>query len=306
MSSSLQTPVSSPVESESGIDQSHKISKWTERLIDYRDRIQIDPQFNPVKQIAFDISRSLEAEEITLADLGLVVKELCDRALIRRAGHIRDYFQSLDPLELGDQIRELVRSSSSRDGQIIPFEEFAEKWEKPRHGIVFTAHPTFLMSEKLRHVLVRLVKAEPTDSEEAIRDDLVTTAHKPDANISLELEHVQAQDAIAHAQEAVERINRIVLDEAREFYPEQWHRLIPKPVEINCWVGYDLDGRTDIRWFDSIKFRLEEKQIQLERHLDAVRATKVKADIGFHSSLRGVLEEIRLSFFPETPIHLKS
>lgn len=249
------------------------VDDWCGRLEAYRNHLLQEPQFNPIKQLSFEISRSLESGKLTQHDLATVAKELSDRALIRRATRLREYLGEIESAPLAERLRMIVRRKSLRDGKLIPLDEFKGLWETPFDGFVFTGHPTFAMSEQLRHVLVCQVKtAEVSDN---MRDDLLALPHRPDPAITLESEHSQALNALSNAREAVRRMNVIVLEEARTLYPDDWQNLVPNPVSIACWVGYDIDGRTDINWRHMIRFRLEEKLWQIQRHLDDVRAAQV-------------------------------
>ncbi|HRO04481.1 MAG TPA: phosphoenolpyruvate carboxylase, partial [Terricaulis sp.] len=51
-----------------------------------------------------------------------------------------------------------------------------------------------------------------------------------------------------------------------------WWTIAPAPVRLATWVGYDLDGRTDIHWAQTIRFRLMEKAAQLARYAEALAA----------------------------------
>lgn len=237
------------------------IASWSKRLETYRARLRTEPQFNPIRQLAFDLSRELEGKAITQDLLALAAKELADRALIRRATSTRRYVNGTDGASKAEALRELVRLSALEDGRLIPFAQFRAVWERPRQGVVFTAHPTFAMSPELRAALVALIDGRSGEAE--TRGALAGRSHGPEAKIELSGEHIQAQEAIGHAQHALERIAAIVLDVARELYPADWPSLRPCPVELNSWVGYDLDGRTDIGWEECLRFRLDEKRGQL-------------------------------------------
>lgn len=190
---------------------------------------------------------------------------------------MRAYTGGLDGAARLAAIRELVTASAFKDGnkqgELIPFNDFAARWGAPRHGAVFTAHPTFAMSERLRRMLVRLIEAEGEEAQAACLQELAALAHAPDPSITLPREHEQAQEAIDNAHDAIAQMTDVILDVAKELYPQDWSRLRPAPIEISSWVGYDLDGRTDISWQDSLRYRLEEKQRQLTRYVEAVRET---------------------------------
>lgn len=267
------------------------IDEWLAKLAEYRDNIPREPLSNPIRRVAFDISRSLEAGEIGQDVLAGMAKELCDRALIRRASRMRGYMGDLNTDSRASEIEELVRRSATKNGETISFEEFSKKWSTPEHGIVFTAHPTFVMSEKLRSVLVDLVvkgDAGKADASTALKN----ISHGPDKHVSLIAEHTQVQEAIQNAKIAVGMINKAIVNVARDLYPEEWTQLTPYPVVINSWVGYDLDGRTDIQWYDSFRFKLEEKNQQLESHIKGINEAKADPNISGNAAVVAILDEL--------------
>ena len=102
--------------------------------------------------------------------------------------------------------------------------------------------------------------------------------HGPDKKISLQKEHEEVQQVLIHAQQASQSMIGVILDVARKTYPDDWTKINPNPVELNSWVGYDMDGRNDISWYDSIRFRLFEKQLQVGRDLEMI--SEVRASLG--------------------------
>lgn len=254
-----------------------RIGLCSGRLRTYRARLVDDPQFNPVRQLAFDLSRQIEAGSLRQGELAEIARELCDRALALRAVAMRRYVGDVSFEARDAELAALIRQSAYEQGALIPFAAFAARWEQPRAGVVFTGHPTFAMSRALRAVLVRLIERRTNDDSRSLAE-LKTLSHAPDSDLDLAAEHSQAQEAIGAAQTALAHLNRLILREARQLYPEDWSRLRPRPVEINSWIGYDLDGRTDIRWRDTIRFRLEEKRQQLDRHRASVQGLSATLD----------------------------
>lgn len=233
---------------------------------EYRARVPYEPQFNPIKLLAFDISRELEAEKLSLGELETIAKQLSDRALVRRARKASAYVGEKRRPVITEQVRDFVRSTAFHKGERISFAKFRASWEQPRDGIVFTAHPTFAIPHGLRQILVQMIETDDFD-DPALREEMQRYAHAPEPDISLSEEHKQAQEAILHAQIASGWLIDAILSVARELYPDEWHRLRPKPVQLSSWVGYDLDGRTDIQWYDCVRIRLHEKQLQVERDI---------------------------------------
>ncbi len=66
-------------------------------------------------------------------------------------------------------------------------------------------------------------------------------------------------DALSRAQSARDAMVRTLLASARQSWPDQWRKLAPVPLRFATWVGYDMDGRTDISWATSLRYRLEER-----------------------------------------------
>ena len=266
------------------------VEAWTLKLRTYRERLKEDPQFNPIKQLAFNISRDLETNAINREKLGKIGKYLCDLGLLHRAEKTRDYMGDLDRDKQSERLKAAFREQSMKNGKPIAFKEFCAIWQKPLHGIVYTAHPTFVMSVELRKMLVSLIEQgnENADLLEALKK----INHRPDDDISLQYEHDQVQEAIHHARSAALRFIQIILEVARELYPDDWWKVNPSLVRIYSWVGYDLDGRTDIRWFDSFRFRLKEKLLQITFYQGLL--TEVKTELSGKTTIIDKLAELLL------------
>ena len=78
--------------------------------------------------------------------------------------------------------------------------------------------------------------------------------------------------ALAHAQDARDAIVARVLRHAADAWPDEWLALAPLPFRFATWVGYDMDGRTDIKWHTSIAYRLAEKAERLRRYAETLEA----------------------------------
>jgi len=81
--------------------------------------------------------------------------------------------------------------------------------------------------------------------------------------ITLDYEHDEAMEALANGQIARNRLVGQVLDTARARWPKKWREVRPAPFRFASWVGYDMDGRTDIGWQTSMRYRLAEKAERL-------------------------------------------
>src|SRR5690606_23712193 len=105
--------------------------------------------------------------------------------------------------------------------------------------------------------------------DEAGRQRLIETAratlHRPPPSLTLDDEFAWAMEAIGNAQDALARVHAVVLDVARQAYPDEWRGLVPRLISVASWVGYDHDGRADIGWTDTLGMRLKVKLAQLSR-----------------------------------------
>jgi len=53
---------------------------------------------------------------------------------------------------------------------------------------------------------------------------------------------------------------------AKKAFPKRWTELNIRLLNAYSWVGYDIDGRTDISWADALRLRLSEKLDQLQTY----------------------------------------
>lgn len=231
-----------------------------------RDRLQAlhartaeTPLFNPVFQLSHELSRGLEAGDSGLDAIERLVAELECEALQMRAARLRALIAPTEPEANLDRVVGLL---NEEDG----FSEFRRRWERPLLHAVFTAHPTFLLN--------------PGDADAvasaALHEDprAATVCAVPGAGpaITLEFEHAEAMAAIARAAHARDRITTRLIAHARARWPGRWLDFRPLPFRFASWVGYDMDGRTDIGWSTSILFRLREKALRLDRYAASLAA----------------------------------
>lgn len=217
------------------------------RLGELHQRTRETPLFNPVFQLSLDLSRALEGGEVSLDDLAALVAELeCD-GLKARARKLRNV---LAP----------PAAAAPLVGDEDDFDTFRDRWERPQLHAVFTAHPTFLLSPAQSEA-VAIAASAPQEV-----DDTVCAVPATRTAVTLDHEHKAALAAMARAQDARDVIVARLLGEAQARWPDQWRSLRPLPFRFASWVGYDMDGRTDIGWHTSIAFRLQEKAERLARY----------------------------------------
>lgn len=232
----------------------------SERLERHESRIDSDPQSNPVKLLAYDISKDVEERSLAFRDIESLVKSISDESAIRRSRrlHYRAGVRSEADL---DGIIRAHAEDKAKDG----FEAFKAWAETPAQGIVLTAHPTFSLSSEVRETLGAIATAGSGDCGKQ-KEHLKTLPFLQKSAPTLQEEHRDTQAAIHRIQQALAKVNAVVLDVAAKRFPDQWTLLTPCLAKVYSWVGYDIDGRTDIGWADAIRLRLSEKYDQLCRY----------------------------------------
>ncbi|GEN99975.1 hypothetical protein NSE01_18080 [Novosphingobium sediminis] len=244
-----------------------------------RDRLQQlhaqtaeTPLFNPVFQLSHDLSRRLESGALDLSAMESLVAALECEGLQARAAKLRGL---IAPTDSAENLSRLSALLNEEDG----FSEFRKRWERPLLHAVFTAHPTFLLSPAESDAV----------AEAALADDpmAATVCQVPGTGpkVTLDYEHEEALAAIERAGAARDRINAALLAHARTRWPGRWLDFKPLPFRFASWVGYDMDGRTDISWSTSVAYRLQEKARRLESY--AAQLAAVRPDHALIATLRG-------------------
>ena len=135
------------------------------------------------------------------------------------------------------------------------YDDAAKLVKQELGGFVITAHPTFSLSrdawaEAGDMMASRLEGAEITESGKEL-------SLKPDSSPSLEEEGEYAAVAVKNIRLAIRRMLRIFYRIAHKQYGEKAFELKPGFMTVASWVGFDLDGRTDISWSRSLVFRYD-------------------------------------------------
>jgi phosphoenolpyruvate carboxylase len=219
-----------------------------------------DPFGNPVMSVALAITRRMDNDSLSVAEIESLVRHLRDQAFADRARRLAAYVGGTDPAVNAARLEELaglVLRPDPKDSP-VPWAQFRSAVERTRYAAVFTAHPTFSMPAKVAHALAEAACGEPPPS---------FASHRPPGRITLSEEFDQAVAAIGHGRDAIDHFVSALLAVARDVWPDRWTELTPRPLIVSSWVGYDIDGRTDIRWWDMLRLRLQMKRLQLVRLL---------------------------------------
>jgi phosphoenolpyruvate carboxylase len=227
------------------------------RLEELHARTAETPLFNPVFQLGLELSRRLESGGLTLDEVESWVAELECEGLRARAARLHRLVAPLAPAANEASLRALA---SEED-----FTAFAVRWQRPLVHIVFTGHPTFLLTR------AQTAAVAASASSGDIREQTTCIAPHDRDTITLDTEHEAAMAALGRAQDARDRINTLLFEAAASRWPKRWRSFQPMPVRLATWVGYDMDGRTDIGWATSVRYRLIEKGLRLARYAESLR-----------------------------------
>ncbi len=230
-----------------------------EQLRALRSQIPDQPNLNPIVNVAFDLSRRLESGDVSMVDLRVLAGRLMDRSCTQRARRLRARIGYIDSAATLKDFMEGVHATIEADAKGgDAFAAFKSRWERARSGIVLTAHPTFGVSEALSRHMVEMATGDEVPDASGIGHP-----HRPDDGIDLSYEHARAQDAIANLRNAYSDLLNAFYSTAAAHFGDQAYSLRPKLTSMASWVGYDLDGRTDIPWHRSYLIRIQEKRAAL-------------------------------------------
>lgn len=215
--------------------------------------IQNEKGYGQVNAMTRMISAGLINAEVEIDHLEEAVRYLRDENLHLRAAHLRHYVGLDSVATLQDRI---VAAARRLVAQCDGIEDLKARLAQPAFSAVFTAHPTFALSDAVYEQLVSLA-TDPT------RDVAKLASHRRLDGPTLWHEQDLALAAILRGRDAIDVLNHALLSVCREKWPEA--EILPNPVILASWVGFDTDGRSDILWWDTIAIRLALKETQLRR-----------------------------------------
>lgn len=230
-----------------------------DRLGALRRRRRDSPSFNPIWQLACDISFALEEGVLTPGEIDTTIADMLGRTLDERGRWMATMLAAPE----GGSMATAWRARLCEEAEACDFETFAARHGRPLYGCVFTGHPTFLLDSAQTARLVRAMTGARPPADPDLPD--------PGRGLTLDDEHRLALAAIDHARQAGGAIARTLLETARKAWPDRWRGFRSWPIALASWVGYDMDGRTDISWQDCIRLRLTEKLRRLDWYLDDLR-----------------------------------
>jgi phosphoenolpyruvate carboxylase len=229
-----------------------------------RESHDADPFGNPVLSIALAISRRMDNNALTPDEIEALVRYLRNSAFTDRARRLAAYVGAIDRTTnrqaMARVAGRLVRPDPADSP--VPFAAFRAAVERARFAAVFTAHPTFSLPPEVARALAVVASGGRIDRDFA--------SHRPQP-LTLSEEFDQAVAAATNGRDALDDLTAAILLAARATWPARWTELVPAPVILASWVGYDTDGRTDIGWWDILRVRLLMKRLQLSRLVTQAR-----------------------------------
>ena len=253
-----------------------------------------NPFGNSVKLLALEVGKRLDKSNLSLGGIEALIQELTAGAFEHRAQRLHRYLGESDPRRNEQRMREAFRAlaaGSRRPGggrgksARIPFASYKAAVERELFGIVITGHPTFSQPHEMVRLLAELGVGRMAEGgklgaarRRKILSDARAVEHRPPEKLDLAYEYEMSVAAIANIHDALRLAYEAALDIAAENYPAEWEQLSPRMMTVASWVGYDLDGRSDIKWSDTLFTRLKIQVLQLRRYMKTVEELRAGID----------------------------
>jgi phosphoenolpyruvate carboxylase len=193
---------------------------------------------------------------LTLDDIAKQIADAAQPALEARVAGLLRQLSFHEEQDNEARLRRLLRTLAYDERGLVAFAEFQRLIGTELAGIVFTAHPTFSLSEDANELALELVRANSVGARGngALAPGRRVTVHRAAAP-TLQQEADASTLAIRNLRKALRRILRVAVEVGAELYPGDYRRLAPRFLTVATWVGFDLDGRTDIGWNRSLSCR---------------------------------------------------
>ena len=208
--------------------------------------------------VAYDLASALLTGNKGLSGLETALRARSKPLLKTRLNGMVSRWQELNIGRNKRRLEAIVdKLAHGSDGQVIPFADFQRLIEDEVAGFVVTAHPTFSMSSEAWRCagafMNGLSKGEKAASDAL--DGEVLGQVEPDRSPTLHEELEYANVALGNMRRSLRVLYEVVFHRAAALYPDSYRNLRPRLATIASWVGFDLDGRTDINWSLGLLFR---------------------------------------------------
>ena len=261
-----------------GMNAKKELVKLKDFLKEKRKISIEDPSTNPISALAHHVSKKLLSREIDIQNIELII-DILSKEQVKSRVHSLKKNKSCD-------IQKTVINITEKNN-LKTFEQYKNFWAATKIGTVFTAHPTFNLNDQTWKNIVIATKME--NSNHLFKNFQQRRTKK----ITLQEEHNAALNAINNFWDVRRNLCRIINKFGKNKWPKQYKVFKTNIINCSTWVGYDLDGRTDIGWIDSFSLRLKEKLLMLEKlDVDIVGIKKLDShDIS--SNLLFILNQVR-------------
>ncbi len=208
-------------------------------------------------QSAWDKASALYSGNISLKEIRRHLAGLGEAALEKRLNRLAAQWGTLSMTENTARLEAIFDAMATKAGSLEAFDELVSK---ELGGFVITAHPTFSLSkqatDKARTVLQQILDSKKPNSKKlgSNKSDLWL---QPEASPSLREEGAAASEAVLNIRLAIRRMTGVFYKSAVKNFEADAYNLVPGFMTVASWVGFDLDGRTDIGWAESLHFRYE-------------------------------------------------
>jgi len=249
-------------------------AKYQDALRDLRQQGMQLSDINPISSLADMISDQLYHKQINISDISDMLGMIGDNVWQQRANALA--------------VQTGLKDAGGDDFVTATTRLADRRFDRPLYRAVFTAHPVFALqpeaSAELCDAAVALGNNQPIALENPAE------AYEPRAGITLRQEHKEAMRALVNARRAIIETNDAVLQLRAQSNPGNWRDELPVMLGVSTWVGYDLDGRSDISWIDSLVLRLSEKQMALGLYVTNLKA--IELDPAGHAALDPIIAQL--------------
>ncbi|SDE02263.1 phosphoenolpyruvate carboxylase [Kordiimonas lacus] len=249
---------------------------------------------------AFDIADALMEGRQTLEDLSADLAARGKPCLDDRLSRLARQWSAVPMKDNLARLAALVEKiATNADGSRKPFDEFQALVEDEVAGFVVTAHPTFSLSDTA-WTYAKAYMGAVADGEQAVQTATanldVGTVH-PTTSPTLHQELDYAGLAVGNMRRSVRTLYRVIFTEAAKLYPDEYRSLRPRLATIASWVGFDLDGRTDIDWSLGLLFRYRSALAGLDACLGQTSGVRFEGEAVEHwTTIRAGFEDLRACF----------
>ncbi len=254
------------------------------------------PRDNHLDQ-AWGIVFGLLHGRLDLDDLARQTSDAVRPALQARVDSLLEQLTFHDERDNERRLKSLFEGLAHDEAGLIEFERFSGLLSTELAGIVFTAHPTFSLSREANVIALDLMRAGAVSARPGGAvppPERMPTVHRI-APPTLQEELDASTIAIGHLRQAIRRTFRVAIDVAAALYPADYAKLRPEFLTVATWVGFDLDGRTDIGWSKSLSCRYQlalAGLVELRASLDATRAEHAEGCGAIAASLDNVEQSL--------------